>query len=62
MIRMIKISKTYPHQELMNLKMEPYTLGSGNKELDMEEENNIGTMVLSMKGIGEIIWPMVKEG
>lgn len=46
----------------MNLKMEPYTLGSGNKELDMEEENNIGTMVLSMKGIGEIIWPMVKEG
>jgi hypothetical protein len=46
----------------MNLRMELYMLGAGNKELDMEEENNIGMMVLFMKDTGKIIWQTVKEG
>jgi len=42
----------------MNLKMVPYILDNGNKDLDMDKENNYGKMEVFMKVIGEIIWLM----
>jgi len=40
--------------------MVPYISDNGNMDLDMEKENNYGKTEVSMKDIGEIIWPMEK--
>jgi len=40
---------------LMNSKMDQFILDSGKTETDMEEENNIGMMEVSMKGTGETV-------
>lgn len=60
MIKMKMNIKIYLPYLPMNSKMVLFILDNGNKELDMVEENNIGTMVLFMKDIGKVIWPMEK--